>query len=430
MAATDTTAVLIRFPGASRLGLMEKGALLILIVVMAAAAVYPIQPGNLYFGNWPLSLLTLLVPLIMLSEIVFFITERDQLGFNRTDLAILAFSIYFILRNSSVPGGVVTLKYTILGPGLFLLTSLLVRKKRARDSLVNAIAALAAITAIYGVIEYAKQKNILFPDVLVESPRQIHRIGSLTGHPVIYGGLLVQMIPFCFLSIFLSRRLIGIIFSISATIWATAALLLTYSKGSWLAMSIVVIALLIYLLKKNRKKGLLIIGVAVLGILALAVVFSRQIIAELIWRMPFSTFRRADSWQWTISAIRDNFFLGTGIRQGTMVLINHGAGAWYDAVGQPPPIDNFYLTLWLETGVVGFLLFMASLILVLREAILQLVSDMDNNPLLLAALASLGGILLNAVTFEALFDWPNLVLFWLVAGMVHGLAKNRAAHDA
>ncbi|MBE3067379.1 MAG: hypothetical protein IMZ73_08135 [Chloroflexi bacterium] len=185
MAATDTTAVLIRFPGASRLGLMEKGALLILIVVMAAAAVYPIQPGNLYFGNWPLSLLTLLVPLIMLSEIVFFITERDQLGFNRTDLAILAFSIYFILRNSSVPGGVVTLKYTILGPGLFLLTSLLVRKKRARDSLVNAIAALAAITAIYGVIEYAKQKNILFPDVLVESPLLIHRIGSLTGHPVI-----------------------------------------------------------------------------------------------------------------------------------------------------------------------------------------------------------------------------------------------------
>ncbi|MHB1055053.1 MAG: O-antigen ligase family protein [Thermoleophilia bacterium] len=429
MAASDTTSLLNRFPGASRLDWMDIGALFTLIVVLAAAVVYPVRPGNFFLGDWPISLLTLLLPLIALAEISFFIKDRGMLRLNRTDMAIFAFSIYFILRNSTIPGGIVTLKYTVLGPGLFLLTSILAKKRQSRDALVTAIVGLAAVTAVYGVIEYAQQKNMLFPDVLVESKFQLHRVGSLTGHPVIYGGLLVQTIPFCLLAIFRSRRLAGIIFGISATIWATAALLLTYSKGSWLAMSIVLIALIIVLIKKNRKKGFFLIGFAILATMGLTAIFSQQIIAELVWRLPVSAFRRADSWQWTLNAIRDNFFLGTGIRQGTMVLINHGAGAWYEMAGYPPPIDNFYLTLWLETGVIGFTIFMTSLFLILREAVLQLANDKQNALFILAALASLAGILLNAVTFEALFDWPNLVLFWLVAGMVHGLAKTGESHD-
>ncbi|MHB1389941.1 MAG: O-antigen ligase family protein [Thermoleophilia bacterium] len=430
MATSNSNALLTLSSGALRLGWMEKGALVILIVVMAVASVYPIQPGNLFFGSWPMSLLTLLVPLLALAEFAFFIKKRGLLYPNRTDLAILTFSLFFILRNITVPGGVVTLKYTLLGPGLFLLTSLLARKKQSRDTLVYAIVALAAITAIYGILEYANQKNILFPDVLVESSVQIHRIGSLPGHPVIYGGLLVQVIPFCFLMIFQSKRLPAVIFGISATIWATAALLLTYSKGSWLAMSVVVIGLIIFLMKKQLGRGLVLVGMGCLAIIILAIVFSQQIVAETVWRLPISAFRRADSWQWTLNAIHNNFFFGTGVRQGTMALINHGAGAWFEMAGYPPPIDNFYLTLWLETGLCGFVLFMTSLVLILKETIGYLISDQHNVHFMLAALASLAGMLLNAFTFEALFDWPNLVMFWLVAGMVHGLIKAREADYA
>jgi hypothetical protein len=102
----------------------------------------------------------------------------------------------------------------------------------------------------------------------------------------------------------------------------------------------------------------------------------------------------------------------------------HGLGTAGPAVfhtGSGRIIENYYLQLGFETGLVGMLLFISSLIL-LGAALL---SRRQNHTAALGLLAALVGISLNALVLPAWTDSTLIFTFWILAGGMIGLYHNQ-----
>lgn len=421
--ASDSVTIISRGTWARSLA---PGADLLLFTATLAAMVAVLAPVSVggFDDGFPLSLLTLLAPLMLLMEAAYLVRNRSELKFGAVETTLLIFTAYFLARNFASAQGLVAVKYAVYGPGLFLALSLLFESNRYRDMLVFAITGLAGLTALYGMAEYVFQDGILSPYALAESIRGLHRVGSTIVHPVAYGALLVQALPFCILAIIRSRGWRMHCFSISATVWATVALILTFSKGSWLSVGVLALLLLAVLIVRKDVSGLKAAGGFLLGMVAIGGVFYNQIVSEFIWRRQSSFGVQLQMWEWTLAAIREHFLLGVGLRNGSFDLAEHGALEWYRVLSSTLPIDNFYLTLWLETGIAGIALFLIFIGFLLKEGARSVLSGGDT-AWGLALMASILGILLNSMTFEALLNWPNLLFFWITAAALHATARRQ-----
>lgn len=366
----------------------------------------------------------------MMTAMVFVWRHRRQLGFYKTDGAVLLFFTYLLARNIWESPGSVS-KYVIYGLAIYYLTAVLARDKRNRRSIFIYVSVLLAVTAIYGLFEFVAQNNPLFnyPAGHIsfgQPPDASHRVGSFLTHPVVYGAFLVQALPF---SIFLwirgwNKRVA--VFGMIASLLAVICLFLTQSKGSWISALLIGIIAAVYFVRTRGKKSvsvaLVLLLVAGLGV---GIISSRDSLENVI-RLKSSVNVRARAWEAAVDGIRENWMFGVGYKQGNQEIIDQIPEDWRRLSGyNTPPTDNNYLNVFLETGLAGGILWLTMMTLIIVGGFRLVRQNLDSRYMLVAAYLSLIGLFLNMVTFDAMLIPANRIMFWAAAGVLRAQYATR-----
>lgn len=413
------------FRGESRL---EMAALLLVCSVTVVAVLFPENfiSGLPFFSTANSYPLTLMLPLMALVTIIYLASRRKYLRPNVVDAFVLLFAGYMLARNLTGPESLITGKYIIYGISTFYITALLTEQKESLlKKIIFTIAGLVLITSIYGLIEYAFQKNLIFSQYVAEAvpePRiGLHRIGSTLAHPVPFGAFIIQSLPFVILLWVTTGRAWLRATAMATTLLAVLALFFTFSKGSWIVGVIVAAGTLLLLRRKSSRRYIVPAVIIAVMLTVTSGIFWQQVRSEIETRSEMSFDVRIYTWQGAIKGISEYPLFGVGLKQGAAELQKHVDPKTYKDLGNFVAVDNYYLSLLLEAGIAGFVIWMLFILFLLLEGFKAGRSRGPSQPWALAALVSILGITMNAVTFETMHIWPNFILFWISAGILHGL---------
>lgn len=414
---------------------LDRAMALLVCAVLAIAVLYPQSyfSANFLLGNKWLDPLAMMAPLLALAGAAYLATGRQEIRGGLVDLIVLGFSMFLLVHNSTSPSALVTLKYVTLGLGTFYVTALLVKRAESLSRMIMyTIVGLTLATALYGLVEYAVQENFIFIDLIRENvpdPRSgIHRIGSTLAHPVPFGAFLLQVMPFAGLLLAISRSTWQRVLAFTTMAVGALALVFTYSKGSWLVGVVLAGGTMLVILRTRNKKAVFPALMIAVLVLATAAVFWQRIESEVDERSISSVSGREVAWRAALAGIEEHP-LGVGLFQGAPELVTHIDPEWYEAWGQPLAVDNYYLCLLLEAGIIGFVIWIAMVILIVREGIGVARARGPSRPWALVALASILAILLNSFTVDTFLQWPNYLTFWIAAGIIHGISWGKRSSD-
>jgi O-antigen ligase len=255
------------------------------------------------------------------------------------------------------------------------------------------VAAGALVTIVFASALLAIAQAILSPRILGLEPvrgrfGELHRLASIFGDPNVFGAFLVAAAPFVLLMATRLptprlRRTAGVIaFILILALWVS------FSRGAWLALIVGAGAVLAIVDRRALLLGLCICAVS----FGTAVVMPRDLLVQRTGGTGANVEERPELIDSTVDRIgtigvggdlrtlfvlnaiailRDHPLLGVGPgRYGGAVADNYGTPVYEryetDALFSNPlqrTVDNFWLHILVEMGIVGFILFLGSAML-------------------------------------------------------------------
>ncbi len=205
-------------------------------------------------------------------------------------------------------------------------------------------------------------------------------------------------------------------------------LFLTFSRGGWLCFMVVVAILAVGIPKTQKRKGvanLLLLGIFAL-IFCLTVITLTGKYSPEIALYPGLTKEagvtsvqgRFHLWKGTLRMIKNFPLLGTGIGTYARIYPVYQHGGIYSKHAH-----NTYLELFAETGAVGFALFLAIVLLILKKQF-GLLLNLRDEPIRGMALALFAGSVAFLVRNLIDFDWYTplvAMVFWSLVGLTFSL---------
>ena len=232
---------------------------------------------------------------------------------------------------------------------------------------------------------------------------------------------------------------------IIAVIIMGAALFLTFTRGSYLAIALTIPVLLFVFLKGTTEKAekkyykklllyflvMIIIGISVIYIphpfnqkgTPLGQLRTRTTIQSLT--SGSSILRRIATWKFTWMMIEDNLLLGSGLGTYDYLSLKYQADFFARnnnreryPHGFAAQAHNEYLQMWAELGLIGLLLFFVILFFYYRNVLYYIHKVNDKQKALIISMA--GGV--TAILIDAVFGFPlqltaSLSLFWIAIGL-------------
>lgn len=361
--------------------------------------------------------------------------RRTWLALKPVDLMLLLILIYICVRgllastNSNELGLVLAyIGYTAL---LYYGTAIVGQRQGALSALYQLLAILGVIVAIYALLEFILGENVIFGSIISEdlvpfASKGYHRSGSFLGHPVALGTFMVQLSPFF---IFYYVRAVG---TARRVAWATAiilvmlSLLVTYSKGAWGATAVLITAGLFWVLlqRSSVTRSILMLFLAVAIVIgAFTVAFYDAVNAGTTSKARTSESFKPRIYMWT--KVPDTFLAnpltGAGLWQANAEVFRINPAP--EVKNRPTSIDNMYLTALVEQGLIGFLLAATTFIMIGRQA-WKLIRRGGSHAIWgLPVAASMLLIMILGFSSNVLMIWPNMVIFWLTAGMIRAMIE-------
>ena len=287
--------------------------------------------------------------------------------FEPIDIVVMAFAVILL------SGGLISLSPESLKPALlmvcliagYFLTVQLIRKREWIVRCSSAAVISAALVSLYGVFMYYTGGGYFSQAWIDDEMFGIsNRAVSTLENPNMLGEYLIIVIPIA-LAMLIGRgeglRRLPAFFCLGAM---GVCLLLTWSRGAWLAL---ILALIIFILMLHHRSIWLVLA----GICAIPILPS-VLPASIISRFTSignmsdsSTSYRVYIWRAAVNMIKDNSIAGIGI----------GESAWkrmyplysYMGIEVAPHSHNLFMQIWLETGIFGFVAFLLIIFLLLQS---------------------------------------------------------------
>lgn len=262
--------------------------------------------------------------------------------------------------------------------------------------------------SLYAIAQILGFDPVEWTAVWPTTPERIERSFSTLGNPNILGGYLAMALPIAVGWGMSLRRTAHKIGAGLLVLLQLAALLSTFSRGSWLAAAI---GMGVLGLVARKKTLLLPIGLALIGLLA--VVFVRTHLGRSL------AAARPEIWQCSLALIRARPLLGYGPETLSLAVSQHQLAGTL-SVCAPPLWFEYAHNLWLDTaveiGALGFVVFVAFLV-ALSYTFFAGLSNLTGA----SDRMVLGGMLsaLAAYVVQMQFMFPTVVpttLFWVLAG--------------
>jgi len=197
------------------------------------------------------------------------------------------------------------------------------------------------------------------------------------------------------------------------------ALLLTLSRGGWLAFAVSL--MLCYLLLSRR--GLLSLRLhftLLLTVLVLVLLFHNQVASRLVEPDNGSAYSRIPLMRLTWRIIGDHPLLGVGANNFAVVLRQYVtpdfSREWLYTV------HNAYLLIWSETGIISLLAFLWMLAVVLRRAWrVWMRRDLLLSPLAAGFMAALVGQMVHMMV-DLFNGRPQVQMLWMIAALISAMS--------
>lgn len=412
---------------------MYGGAILSLAILVSVLLLYPVlySEVHLNFGLVHVNLLGGLLVAFAPLMLLYIWWQRRSIRLHWLDLFLILTLAFIFIRGviaaSRLGGGVGMILYFVAYVLLFYyIGAILGQKYRGVLTLSWLLAGIIIVIALYALLEFALKKNILYGGMLLYIPadKSYYRATSTIGQPVWLGLLLVQLAPLLILFYFRAKTKLRRVILGGCLVSTALAIEITFSKGAWLTAAILVLAGMWFLKRKTGSfksaSGLLIAS-------ALAVAF----FTTFYWsdaingvdshkRVSESFAPRILMWERAPAVFLDNPLFGVGLSQGPKEIIYRESHI--KNFKQPISIDNLYITLFTEQGLIGVFLVGTTLVLIGRGGWkLLLKAKGEHIMFAIAFCAGLFATLIDGLTFNSLLTNPNLIVFWLTAGLLRAL---------
>lgn len=375
-------------------------------------------------------ILVIQVGLTAISFVIKVALGKRMYHFEQYDALLIIFCLFILLSgifNKGIKSFEAALVMTALTLGYFLANNIIVNRRLA-DNAVNMIVASSVPTAIYGIISYF---TLPYRPEWFDSSFEgqiAARAVSTFANPNVYAVFLITAIVFSLAYALDKRRgheRIGYFFAFALN---TAAMVLTWTRGAWLALILSLGAYLIIHFKKMPK--LLLIPLALLPLL---ITFIPQ---EIITRF-LSSFNLADSsiavrlstWRSSLLMLKENLFIGVGIGEESFKeeFLKYAE----DAVTSPHS-HNLFIEIACQAGIFALLVF--CFILLVRIRHIATYRPFIGGSSLTSPVTMMGVCIFSLMAFGMtdyiFYNSLMYFLFWVVFGLGSACLRiSRTEHD-
>lgn len=300
----------------------------------------------------------------------------------------------------------------------FFVVIRLLRDDRDLMNLYYVMVGAAFLIALHGIYQYIVAVPIPsnWTDQAEQSVRT--RVFSIFGSPNIMGDYMVMFAPMAAALAYWAKSVKGKLFFWLVTFCMCFSCLFTMSRGAWMAMAVTV---LVFSALVDRRLLLLILAA---GLCSLSLPFVASRIGYLLtpeFIASTTNGGRASRWALALTYWSESPLFGVGLGMfGGAVAMQHKI---YSAVSYFY-VDNYYLKILVEMGVVGLTAFFALLVCLLFTGARTLYRtakvQKDRSAYLLSAgmFSGLCGVVIHCY-FENIFEEPYMMAyFWIIAAML------------
>jgi putative inorganic carbon (HCO3(-)) transporter len=315
---------------------------------------------------------------------------------------------------SSIPIAVLTSVFMLSA----LLTGSLLTRKRQTDFFFFAFLAASAGTGLVGLYQLVTRRmDMTWVDEELFGDIQF-RLISTFGNPNVFGTYLLLAIPLAAALVLYAKKPLHRLFALSVTGLLLVNLLLSYSRGCYLALALSAFVFVLLV-----EKRLIILSVA--GLFALPLVLPPTMLNRLLSITNLadsSTSYRIFIWQGTLRVLRD--FWMTGLGQGLEaynVIYPYYA---FNAVVAPHS-HNLFLQVFVETGIVGLAAFLVMLAWFFRTMAVFLRRAAHKRDAVVAAAmtAAVVGFLFQGIFDHVFYNYRVMLIFFLFVGLACAFAR-------
>ncbi len=306
------------------------------------------------------------------------------------------------------------------------------RTVRALKASVWTLVVSALVVSVYGLYQW----HIKVPPLALwddpSSNYKITRVYSFLGNPNLLAGYLLPTLSLTAFFFFDARRWLPRLALAAAFGAQLLCMYFTYCRGAWIAMVawggtafVCFLLLFWHKISQNRWFKTLLFGAVVLGCAGVVgFVLTNPALQERV-RSLFDTEHssnnfRINVWQSTIQMLK--VYGLTGIGLGNKVFVK--MYTYYMATGfRALSTYNIFLEIWLEMGIVGFLLFVGVFFTHAARAVWGLMTSTSVVPrtakvMLAAGMGALVALATHGIVDTVFFRPPVQILFWYALALI------------
>ncbi|MFM7363051.1 MAG: IctB family putative bicarbonate transporter [Cuspidothrix sp.] len=315
---------------------------------------------------------------------------------------------------------------------LFALCGRVLRVARFRSWLITLYLHISLIVSVYGMRQWFFGAKALATWVDPESPlAKTTRVYSYLGNPNLLAGYLLPAVVLSVVAMVAWPGTIKKILALTMFIVNTATLILTFSRGGWIALLVglfSVAVLLIYWWSVNmqpfwRTWSLPMLLGGVVGVLVIGMLFVEpfrlRIVSIFADRQDSSNNFRKNVWEAVFQMIRDRPIIGIGPGHGSFNKV-------YPLYQRPRftalSAYSIFLETIVETGFLGFACFIWLIVVTFNTGFLELQKLREARNIeglwLIGAIATMFGMLSHGLV-DTVFYRPEVnTLWWLMMALV------------
>lgn len=396
-----------------------KYALWLTLILLPA---YQIK-GIIY--NIPVTLLELMILSLFLIYGLKNINRTKELVQNLKDwqwpiLTWLIIATLAIFISPDLKAGAGVWKAYFIEPILLLIVFVdLIKNKKDLKLIFSAFMFSAIIVSIYALYQKFLGQGIWSTEIWGQP--QVLRITSFFPHPNFLGLYLGPLILLSLGYIFSYFKNKNIIIVCTLLFFIITSLSLIYARSEATILAVLVGLFFLGLINKSSQKYAL-ISLLIIFLLIFSFPISRNYFVQKFGLQDLSGQLRFNIWQGAGKLIKENPVLGIGL-DGYERLAPDYQKRFYDpytgeliSVETHPYPHNLYLTLWLELGLLGLIVFAWILVMFFKQGLKQLdQKDVIINTSIMAAMIV---IVIHGLADTPYFKNDLAVLFWLIIGLL------------
>jgi len=309
---------------------------------------------------------------------------------------------------------------TVVMMSSYLLVKACFTTHKRIDFVIAAFIIAAGVTALVGIFQvYTSYMHMAWVDRDVFAALGT-RIYATFANPNVYGTYLLLAIPLAAVCVLYAKNIWYKLFATGITGLLVIALALTYSRGGYVALAGTLLIFLI--LVEKRLIVLFAAGMAAMPFILPASIIHRIVSIFHVAAWDSSTIYRISIWQASLRILGD--FWMAGIGQGPEAF-NHVYPYYAFSAVTALHSHNLFLQVFLETGVVGFLVFMGILACFFRTqfSFMRHTTDQRRKLLSAAMAAAVIGFLLQGMFDHSFHNYRVMLVFYLFLGIANAMTE-------